>query len=88
MTPKQQKLIVQQLVYQQLKEERAAMERRAVTAIMTAAAMSLHDKFGWPSEDINKLIQHTIASFEAINEKYITLDDLLGLVEELGLVGL
>jgi hypothetical protein len=88
MTPKQQESIVKMLVSQQLQKEREAMERRAVTAIMMATVTALHDNFNWKADEYNKLIQHTISTFEAINEKYITLDDLLGLAEELGVVGL
>jgi len=86
MTPQQQKAIITRLVHSQLISERVEINRRAITAVITAVAVSLHDKYDWKPDEINKLVKLTVNEFEAINEKYLTLDELLQMAEDMGIV--
>lgn len=78
MKPAQQKAIQQRLqleAYRIYENNKKEYERRCISAISASIAVSLHDKFGWTKDDINKLFAYSTANFDAMLEKFVKLED-------------
>lgn len=85
MTPKQQRIIVQTMVAEQLKKEKKRIIRQCTNAMIAAFCMELHDKHKWGKKRLNRLIADVTSIFEAVSEKFVTIDDFVQWAREYGL---
>lgn len=73
------------LIDEVLMRERAKMETEIASKVIAATLVVMHDKYGWKGKcRLPRLMNQIFAQFEAVNEKYIKVDDFYKILAELG----
>ena len=54
----------------------------AYKSLFAVVGMYMHDKYGWGTQRISKMMEYVNTQFDAINEGYLTVDDVLKVLKD------
>jgi hypothetical protein len=85
MKPEQQKAIVQRLAMDEISRRRKTIEQNVISSMSAAFMICLHDKFDFDVDAMRKLMGLVMLQFEAVQDKFVTVEDWLQWCREYGI---